>query len=71
MFRRAETAARRIKKAFGEIPPVAFVLGSGLGGLADALESPAKIPFAEIPGLPSPGIAGHAGTPTKQGANRF
>ncbi len=44
-------------------PRVALVLGSGFGGLADAVERPQRIPYAQIEGLPRPasGIAGHAG----------
>src|SRR4051794_6147632 len=43
-------------------PHIALVLGSGQGGvLADFLES-ATIPFADVPGLPPPTVAGHAGT---------
>jgi len=43
---------------------VALVLGSGFGGLADAVETAEKVPYAEIEGFPRPasGVAGHAGT---------
>jgi purine-nucleoside phosphorylase len=43
---------------------VALVLGSGFGGLADAVQDAEKIPYAEVEGFPKPaaGIAGHAGT---------
>lgn len=37
------------------------VLGSGLGSVADVLESPRRIPFAEVEGLPTSGVPGHAG----------
>lgn len=42
---------------------VALVLGSGLGGVADAVEDPTEIPFASLPGFPHPpaALAGHAG----------
>ena len=43
------------------IPEVAIVLGSGLGGLADGLEDPVAIPFAELPGWPAATAPGHAG----------
>jgi len=45
-------------------PRVALVLGSGFGGLADAVENAEKVPYAEIEGFPRPaaGVAGHAGT---------
>jgi purine-nucleoside phosphorylase len=40
---------------------VFVVLGSGLGGLADEVRDPQTIPFRQIPGFPSVGVAGHAG----------
>lgn len=44
-------------------PKVAVVLGSGFGGLSDAVENAERIPYAEIEGFPqAPSeIAGHAG----------
>jgi purine-nucleoside phosphorylase len=45
----------------GAAPRVAIVLGSGLGHLADAVPKPTRIPYADIPGFPAPGVAGHKG----------
>lgn len=46
-------------------PPELFlVLGSGLGSVADALESPITVALAELEGFPPAGVAGHAGTLT-------
>jgi purine-nucleoside phosphorylase len=42
-------------------PALAVLLGSGLGGLADRLEAPTVIPYADLPGFPAPAVAGHAG----------
>jgi len=42
-------------------PRLAIVLGSGLGGLADRIEKPLKIPYAEIPGFHVPRVEGHKG----------
>jgi inosine/guanosine/xanthosine phosphorylase family protein len=42
-------------------PEVGLVLGSGLGGLADALQVEAAIPFADLPGWPAATAPGHAG----------
>ena len=42
-------------------PEIMIILGSGLGGLAGAVADPREIPFERIPGLPSPGVEGHAG----------
>lgn len=42
-------------------PRIGVVLGSGLGAFADELAGPVAIPYAEIPGLPQPTVAGHSG----------
>jgi xanthosine phosphorylase len=54
----AEVLAAR---APGFAPRLAIVLGSGLGGLADALDDAVHVPYAELPGFPELGIAGHRG----------
>lgn len=43
------------------VPAVGIVLGSGLGALADGLEDPVAIPFADLPGWPAATAPGHAG----------
>jgi purine-nucleoside phosphorylase len=43
-------------------PRVGVVLGSGLGGFADAVEDAVELPYAEIPGWPVSTAVGHAGT---------
>jgi purine-nucleoside phosphorylase len=43
-------------------PAVGVVLGSGLGGFADALEDAVEIPYGDIPGWPVATAVGHAGT---------
>jgi purine-nucleoside phosphorylase len=42
-------------------PRIGIVLGSGLGSLADSLENPRRIPYADIPGFPDTTVAGHRG----------
>ena len=42
-------------------PGLAIVLGSGLGGLAERIEKPLRIPYAEIPGFHLPRVEGHQG----------
>ena len=54
----AEVIAER---APGHRPRLGLILGSGLGGLADALESAVAIDYADLPGFPQPGVAGHGG----------
>ncbi len=43
------------------VPRVGMVLGSGLGGLADAIEHSVAIPFEQLPGWPVATAPGHAG----------
>lgn len=43
------------------VPSTAIILGSGLGGLADRIEDPTTIPFAEIPGFGRSTAGGHRG----------
>ncbi len=43
------------------VPEVGIVLGSGLGGLADELDDPVAIPFADLPGWPAATAPGHVG----------
>jgi purine-nucleoside phosphorylase len=40
---------------------VAFVLGTGLGDMADGVENPIIIPYSELPGFPQLTISGHDG----------
>ena len=40
---------------------VMIVLGSGLGALADDVESAVRIPYAEIPGFAASTVPGHSG----------
>jgi len=42
-------------------PSVAVVLGSGLGGFADAIDDAIEIPYDELPGWPAATAIGHAG----------
>ena len=42
-------------------PNVGIVLGSGLGPLADAIDSAVAVPYDEIPGFPLSTVQGHAG----------
>src|SRR5450631_2983468 len=56
------TAAAILKRHLGRSHPLfAMVLGSSLGGLADGLESPRALSYAELPGFPLPSVSGHAG----------
>jgi purine-nucleoside phosphorylase len=54
-------AARAIGDRLGQIPEVAIVLGSGMGGLARRLTGARRISYGEIPHFPSTTVVGHQG----------
>lgn len=41
-------------------PKVGMILGSGLSSLAAQIKDPVALPYKNIPGLPTGGVAGHA-----------
>ncbi len=57
----ATTAADAVRTRLNGVPAVGIILGSGLGGIADAIELPVRIPYREVPGFPSATVVGHAG----------
>ncbi len=57
----ANTLAALADRGVTSLPPLAFVLGSGLGPLADEAEDAVAINYTEIPGFPQPSVAGHKG----------
>jgi purine-nucleoside phosphorylase len=61
MTKQLEEASSLVKSRGGAAPEVGVVLGSGLGGWADSLGGLAKIPYAEIPHMPTSAVVGHAG----------
>jgi purine-nucleoside phosphorylase len=52
---------RLASEGIGGPVEVAAVLGTGLSGLADAVEDAVAVPYAAIPGFPRSGVSGHAG----------
>ena len=42
-------------------PRIGLILGTGLGGAADAIQQPAVIPYSDLPGWPVSTVQGHAG----------
>lgn len=48
-------------KLAGLSPHYGIVLGSGLGSLVDAVATPVRISYADIPGFPVSAVSGHAG----------
>lgn len=57
---RAAAVASAIRHATGaEAPDLAVVLGSGLAAVAEFVEAPRAVAFADVPGLPVPSVPGH------------
>jgi purine-nucleoside phosphorylase len=54
-------AADLLREAGAPEPEMVLILGSGLGGLADAAENPMVFPTEEVPGYPRSTVEGHAG----------
>ena len=54
--------ARLVREAApGAAPRVGMVLGSGLGGLVDAVAGARGLSYLDLPGFPRAGVSGHAG----------
>src|SRR5688572_23511577 len=59
----AREAADTVRELLGDaVPNAAIILGSGLGGLCDEIESVARFSYRDIPGFPDATVAGHSGT---------
>lgn len=56
-----DAAANEIRRRVKSMPKIALILGSGLGGLADAVEEAVIIPYEELPHWPQSTVWGHAG----------
>lgn len=54
-------AVRAVRARSAIAPEVAVILGTGLGGLADALTDAVCVPYADIPGFPRATVETHAG----------
>lgn len=57
----AREAAAAIRQQVHTRPRVGIILGSGLGGIAQAIEGVTRIPYHGIPGFPGATVPGHAG----------
>ncbi|NOZ40863.1 MAG: purine-nucleoside phosphorylase [Planctomycetes bacterium] len=56
-----EAAVASIRAQWPETPRVGIVLGTGLGGLAEQIESPVAIDYEDIPHFPSSTAVSHRG----------
>ncbi len=62
MLEEIKKTAAFIKNATGDFKPeVGIILGTGLGGFADAIDKQYTLPYADIPGFPVSTVEGHAG----------
>jgi len=59
--RQVDEAVAAIRSRIRSQPKVGLVLGSGLGGLAEAVEAPDAVAYADLPHWPPTSIEGHAG----------
>ena len=59
--KRVKESARFVEKRMPFKPEVAIILGSGLGGISETLESRSVIPYPDIPGFPVSTAPGHKG----------
>ncbi len=57
----AENAAEVARSRGATGVDIAFVLGTGLGNMAEAVENPIAIPYADLPGFPTLTVSGHDG----------
>ncbi len=60
-YDKVSASAAYIRRCTELTPTVGIVLGSGLGGLVDAITDKTVIPYRDIPGFPQSTVAGHAG----------
>lgn len=60
-YDKVKESAEYIQGKLSQAPSVGVILGSGLGGLVDAMEGKVVIPYGEIPNFPHSTVAGHAG----------
>ena len=58
---RVAEAAKAVRARAELRPRVALILGSGLGELADEIQSPVVVPYTQIPNFPVSTVTGHAG----------
>ena len=56
-----DAVAKVIKGQIERIPSIAMILGTGLGSLADEVEDPVRISYADIPPWPLSTVKGHQG----------
>ena len=61
MGHRLDGAVSTVRAAMSDAPRIGIVLGSGLGGLADALTDRIRLGYEDIPGFSPSTVTGHSG----------
>jgi purine-nucleoside phosphorylase len=61
LYERIQKSAEHVRHRWPHTPDVAIILGTGLGKLAEAIETPTAIPYPEIPDFPVSTVESHAG----------
>ena len=56
-----DLAVHAVRKQVDSVPAIALILGSGLGGLAEAAEDAVSIPTSTVPHYPRSTVEGHSG----------
>jgi len=56
-----DEAANSLRARTKRRPQIAMILGSGLNGIADAVQDPDVVPFSELPYFPASTVVGHVG----------
>jgi len=57
----SEKTASLIAGQTAHAPKIGLVLGSGLGGLVEAIADAVALPYSDLPGFPQPTVSGHSG----------
>ena len=60
-LKRIQAAVRLIRERTRTLPRIGIILGTGLGALAEEIETDAVIPYDEIPDFPLPTVETHSG----------
>src|SRR5947209_5786202 len=61
LYDQIQEARRAIQAKWRGQPRVGIILGTGLGGLVEEVETQAALPYADIPHFPLSTAPGHAG----------
>lgn len=56
-----DTTSNLIQTRISHAPQIGIILGSGLGALADQVQTPTAIPYLELPNWPISTVVGHQG----------